>query len=230
MIFSRANLVCADIASKDPKQVAMNCVHVAEDGTTIGLDGHIMLVVEPMDRSLVKIPPAGEEQLVDGGRVNIPLSVLGKAFRNMPKGKVASEFVALTRNDAKVQLTTFNMREEEHVVGPAERRSFIDWKYVVRNALTRKRKARVCLNRTKLMELLKAIDSACPDRGGEKIVFIDVADETSEVMIRSINYGTGQHVLGVIKPINTRGQWLNPNRWERSLRGSKGKAKKRRRT
>ena len=74
---------------------------------------------------------------------------------------------------------------------------------------------RVCVNRKALIRLLLALDKACPDDAEESPVFISFGQQSDGLLLRAANHATGQHAVGIVMPLDTAGQWMKSDKWER---------------
>jgi hypothetical protein len=191
--------------------ISLHCVYVAEDGTTVAADGDKLFAVSPLNPAKVTLPPG--ETLV-AGDVSLPLDAVRGAMKNLDKGKGPLEFAALTRKDDLIELTTWGMQGRNRTTGLPVPRKFPRWKEIFARVLNRKVKARVCISRARLMDILKMMDKACPDKSGENLVFIEMGEEVEEIVLRGINTKTKQVVLGIIKPLDLQGKWFPRTDWE----------------
>ena len=218
MLFSKANLSVLAIASKDPAMRAMTGVHFADDGSTIGTNGKMLMAVEPVDPNRVHFPDVGEVAEPVGG-VTVPAEIVAQATKNLPADKRSSlQHVAMTRcDDRKVEFTSTDMTKEQRVAGAPMRDKYPSWRDVLRKAKSEARSGSVCLNRGDLRQMLDALEKSCPDPGGESPVFIEFGGEHDGIIMRSANYETGQHAVGFVMPLDTGGKWLKLSAWERRI-------------
>ena len=80
----------------------------------------------------------------------------------------------------------------------------------------KKETVKICVNRTRLIKLLGAIDKACPDPSGENPVFIELASGAGgEIIIRAKNMKTGQVAIGLMTQYE--GEWLKRTKWEKEV-------------
>lgn len=228
MLLGRANLFVSGVASRDSKDTALSQVHLEPDGTTVASNGRAVLAVEGVDRESIHWPSMSEAEPGEEG-VGLPLSIVSQALKNMPADKRTSlQNAALTRCDNLVELTTLDMEKEQSVVGRAVSSRFPEWKGVLQDAGRKAKRARVCISRRDLMGILSAIDKAC-EGGPDSPVFIELGGEKDAVVLRGLNYATGQHVAGMIAPLDVEGKWPAPDTWERAVFFSGRKARRERR-
>jgi len=221
MLFSRSNLAVRYIASKDPKDGALNCVHFAPDGATVASNGRSLLAVSPANSAEANFPYEGEQAEPFAEGVSVELDIIEDAVRNLPKDRRPSlQHVAMTQCDAtQVELTTIDMRKTKRVSGAPIREEFPHWKTILRKAHASNRVGKICINRRELTSLLNAMDEACPDPG-ETPVFIEFGGETDGVILRAISYESGQHAVGFIMPLNTGGKWVQEDSWVDGVLGA----------
>lgn len=67
------------------------------------------------------------------------------------------------------------------------------------------------------MDMLEAMKAACPDHGGINPLFIEIGSGESGIVLRGMNLLTRQHAVGAIGVMDTKGQWLERDGWERSV-------------
>ena len=230
-LYSKANLVVANVASKDPMDRALNGVLLDADGSTVGGNPSMFLAVGPVDEGR---PPAAQfpdvgprvkpgDVLGSGGGAVVSVEVVQEAMRNLPKDgakRPALQHAALTRaaNPAKVELTTTSVTGRERRVADYPRRErYVDWRAVVRRANSSDAGViRVAVPLRKMIDLLRAVEAACPDKGREAPVFLEIG---RGVVVRAQNYETGQRVVGVMERFRSGGGWLPRDEWERSVFG-----------
>ena len=214
MLFSKANLAVTKVASDDPKDASLNCVHFTVDGATVASNGKCIMAVSPVNEDNVHFPFDGAQAEPFAEGVSVELDIVDQAVRNLPRDKRMSlQHVAMTRCDnLKVEFTTVDMRKEQRVAGAPVREEFPQWKTIMREARARAVHGRLCINRRDLMQLLDAMDQACPDPG-EAPLFIELGGELDGIILRSQNYETAQQAIGFIMPLNTNGKWLGENAW-----------------
>jgi hypothetical protein len=220
MLFSAGNLAVAAVASKNPTDIGLNCVHLDPDGTSVATDGKMLMAVGPVDASKFHFPDVGEQTTPPSPRgVSVPLDLIDKAAKNMPRDKrPALRHVALVkaRDNKKIELATTDMRHEQKVAGLPKNEPFPDWRALIRT-VRGSGGSRICVNRKALVELLRALENACPDRGDENPVFVEINPEGTGLVMRCFNRETGQRAIAASKAYNTKGQWLQQDSWEQGV-------------
>lgn len=214
MLFSRANLAVTKVASTDARDPALNCVHFTGDGATVASNGKCVMIVSPVDESNVHFPFDGEQSEPFAEGVSVELETIQQAIKNLPRDKRTSlQHVAMTAcGTRKVEFTTVDLRKEQRVASAPVKEEFPQWKTILRQARSKATAGRLCINRRDLMQLLDAMDQACPDPG-ETPLFIEFGGELDGLVLRCQNYETGQQSVGFIMPLNTDGRWLQDNDW-----------------
>ncbi len=220
MIFSKANLAVKEVASPEAINVGINCIHLNNDGSTVAANGKIIMAVGPVDPTKVHFPDVGkrsEPKKFGALGVSVPLDLIDKVIRNIPKDKNL-QIVAMTedRDAQKVKFTTTDMTHEQSVAGYPKREPFPEWEVTFRK-LRGEGATKICLNRRDLIDLLNALESACPDRGGDNPVFIEINPEGKGLVLRCVNRESGQRAIGAITSYNTDGHWLPTDSWERGV-------------
>jgi hypothetical protein len=118
-----------------------------------------------------------------------------------------------SRDPKKVELTTSDMRSEQRVAGYPKPEPFSDWKTAIRRVRSQGG-PKICLNRRDLIDLLQALEEACPDKGGENPVYIEINPEGKGLIMRCVNRETGQRAIGGMYAYQTGGHWLPSDPWE----------------
>jgi hypothetical protein len=220
MLFSKGSLVVGSVASTNPMETGISCVHLNPDGSTVATNGKVIMAVGPVDESKVHFPDVGVQVApAQPNGVSVPLDLLEKVLKNMPRDKrVSLQHAALTQgtDPAKVELTVTDQRHTQRIEGFPLREPFPNWRGIlqkVRGATT----TRICLNRKDLIDLLKAQEEACPDRGNENLIFIEVETGGRGMTLRSVNRETGQRAIGGINGYNVGQNWLPLDSWERDV-------------
>lgn len=215
MIYSKSNLQVVNVTSKDRDINVLSHVHFGADGHTAGIDGRAVMIVEPAPveyRQHFVVPS------INNGAFAIPASGVKEVIKNIPpdtRFKGLLEQTAITKDDeAGVEFTTTDGQQVKKVQVRKHRKPFPDVKAML-SAVYRKDTARVCVNRTRLIKLLMAIDKACPDPSNENPVFIELAKDSGEIVIRAKNMKTGQIAIGLMTQYE--GEWLKRSRWEKEV-------------
>ena len=215
MIYSKSNLQVVNVTSKDKDINVLSHVHFNKDGSTAGIDGRAIMVVEPAPAEY------REHFIVDSiehESFNIPANSVKEVIKNIPpdtRFKGLLEQVAITKDEeAGVELTTTDGQQLKKVQTRKHRKPFPEVKDMLRDAYS-KETVRVCVNRTRLIKLLNAIDKACPDSSNENPVFIEMAKDSGEIVIRAKNMKTGQLAIGLMSQYE--GEWLKRSLWEKEI-------------
>lgn len=219
MLLSKANIMVEGIAAGSEGDPELQCVHLAGDGTTIAANGRMIMAVEPVAEG--SFFPIGEEEQAEPPPegVSLPLHIISQLRKILPRDKKAvMQQAALTVcTDEKVELTTISKTEERKVAGRPLNMGFPKWREVFAESRARATKTRVCVRRKDLMELLTALDKSCEDPSGKNVVFMEVGGPEDPLLLRGLNLATGQHVIGVVNPMNTQGKWISEDPWEKEL-------------
>lgn len=219
MLFSKSNLMVGQVASTNINDTGINCIHLNPDGSTAATNGKVVMAVSPVDAKRVHFPDVGEQATPGPNGVSIPLDLLDRAIKNLPKDKrVSLQNVAMTKNrdPRKVELTCTDMRHEQRVAGQPKSEPFPLWKQVMRR-VRGTGGVKICLNRKDLIQLLTALEAAAPDKGGENPVYIEINPSCVGMVLRCVNRETGQRAVGAITAYNTGGQWLPTDEWEKDV-------------
>jgi hypothetical protein len=208
-------------ASANQADVGLNCVRFNPDGSTVATNGKVIMAVGPVDEEKVHFPDVGEQTTPPAQGVSIPLDLLDKAIKNLPKDKrpqLQNVAMTINRDPRKIELTTYDMRHEQRVAGLPKQEPFPEWKGILRKLRGGSEgRVRVCLNRKTLIELLQALEDACPDKGGENPIYLEFNPDGNGIVLRCVNRETGQRAIGAATTYNTGGQWLPSDAWEQGV-------------
>lgn len=229
MKLSRANLEVRRVASSDDKDAELSQVHIEQDGSTAASNGKSLLAVQPVSEERVgaALPTMEDECTVPSGGVGVRLGVIDDTIRNLPKGNLGLElgYAVITECDEEkrsIELTTTDLNKRRKVEGQIVRARFPEYRHILRRA-KRAATKRVCVDRKELMNLLAAMDKACPHP--DNAVFIEFGGEKDGLVLRSVSVQTGQRAVGYTMPLDTGGDWLVENEWEKKLFAKSAKRK-----
>lgn len=225
MLISRANLAVLHAASDDEKQPALNRVHLESDGTTVAGNGRMLMAVSPVPDELAeKFPMVGEESAdIPRGGVGLRLDLVADAVKGMPRDRRTSiQQAQLTRcDDEVVELMTTNGAKKRKSAGMPMRGKFPKWRGEWIKAKKKACVGRICFNGREMINTLTALLKACPDKGNFNPVFMQFGEETDGIVMRGMNYETGQAAVAMVNPLDTKGQWMRESEWEKGLVGKK---------
>jgi hypothetical protein len=223
MLYSKANLKVAAVASSNQYDGALAGVQFDEDGGTAACDGNGLLAVGPT-RAETHFPDVGPRATPGAQGVVLKPDFVQEVESIIPRDKrISLQHVAMTvgRDPAKTEFTTVDKTGRVRRVAEWPKRDkFPDWRGVVRKALDRKNgeePTRVCVGRKTLLNVLRALVEACPE-AGDAPVYLEIG---SGVVMRAASRETGQHVVGVAAAFNTGDRWLERDEWERGIIESK---------
>lgn len=221
MLYSKANLQVAAIASANPFDGALNGVQFDPDGATVACDGNALLAVGPA-KAETHFPDVGPRGRPGAQGMVLKPDFVAEVETIIPNDKrVSLQHVALTvgSDPSKTEFSTIDKSGRVRRVAEWPKRDrFPPWREVVRKALARRDgtpAVRVCVGRKSLLNVLKALVDACPD-AGDSAVFLEIG---SGVVLRAQNKETGQHVVGVAAAFNVGDKWMAQDEWERSING-----------
>ena len=217
MLFSRANLMVVQVASEHASDLGINAVRLNSDGSTTATDGKVMMSVGPMDATRVHFPEMPQGSPGEKG-LSVPLELIEDTIKNLPKDKrVSLQIAAMSPIDhsGEVEMVTVDMHGKKKVSRRPKREPFPPWKEHLRK-LRGTVGTKVCVNRKSLIHLLQALEEACPDKGNENPIYIEINSEGAGLVLRCVNVETGQHATGGITRYNTR-EWLPMDMWEREV-------------
>lgn len=219
MIYSRANLLVSKVASRDGLDKGLHGVRLEADGATVASNGQIMMIVSPVDPERASFPPEAGDLIEPGGDgMVIPVDAIDKVIKNISRDKKLSvQYVGMTKakDKARVGFTTIDEKNNPTTYACIPKRDkYPPWRKVVRGI---RGDIKICVNRKDMLELLNALEAACPDKGGINPVFIEINPDGRGMLFRCVNYDTRQHAIGIIGNYDTKGIWLAFNEWEKRL-------------
>jgi hypothetical protein len=215
MLYSKANLMVARVASTNPYDGALNGVVLDGDGSTVAGNGNIFLAVAPAQVGLY-FPDVGPMAKIGKGVV-IPPELAIKAAKIIPKDKqISLQHVAMTeaKDGRSVEFTSVDRAGGKECASlPPKRESVYDWRAIARKARSDS-PLRVCVSRRGLIDMLQALEAAAPD-GGDSPLYLEIGDG---IIARATCKSTGQRVMGfaAAHKIDAE-QWPVPDAWERSV-------------
>jgi hypothetical protein len=222
---SSCSLAAAGVASRSASEPWFRQLHITASGEAVASNGRALLVVEPVDperAARLPAPSGAPEAEPPGEGVGVPLDVATAAASAIPKeDKPSLKYALMTRCDpAGVELLTTDGARARRFSGPPARGGFPGWRDEVRAATAGgEAKRRVLVDRRALSALLAALERACPDKANRNPVFVEVGGSGAPLVLRSLNTSTGQHAVGIIKPLSAGGKWLRRSGWEARLAG-----------
>ena len=232
MLFSKANLLVHGAVSGDKYDRGLTGVRFESDGSTVGGNGRVLVAVGPADPSRVTFPDIAGDQMEPGGEgMVLPVELVRKTIKGLSTDKRLSlQHAAMTRvkDPGRVGFTVLDPAGNPTTTAALPmREQYPEWKQHVRRVAGSGEEGttRVCVNRKNLLEMLKVLEAACPDKGGVSPVFLEIGRQGTGVVARTVNYLTGQHVVGACAAYKTGGKWLERDVWERGVFGG-GKRKR----
>lgn len=218
MLLSKANLLIIQVASTDANRAELTGLRIEADGSTVASNGFILLAVEPLAAA-----EATPTRVVGAGMLEAGVTVyredVAEVLRALPKELEMQVAAVRERADGFIEFTTRNRRQERKVAGRPLSRLYHRWRDILRGAFGAARAygIRLAVSRAQLLALVNCVNAACPDPSGTAPIFLEIAGETEPVIVRSINYQTGQRVVGMFYPVKAGDNWLPYSRWEARL-------------
>jgi len=224
VIFSKANLLASLVASRNTHDRGLHGLRVECDGGTVAGNGRVLMAVGPADPKIAQFPPNACDEVEPSSRGHVlPIALVERVLKAMTKSKrVQTQHVALSRvkDPGRIGFTSVDDAGDPSTNAAMPKVDpYPPWKKVIRGILGASLgNMRVCVNRKDALDLLKALESACPDKGGINPIFLEVSERG--VLVRCQNFDTGQHAIGAIGVYNTRGKWLERDKWEEGILGT----------
>jgi hypothetical protein len=221
MLFSKANLAVVEVASSEAHQEELNAVHFEKSGVSVASNGRVLVAVGPAKtEEQVGFPSyASNPKELDEYGVLLSKDVVSRVYKSLPKDEkgAGTRHMQLSnvQDKHRVGLTTVSLTGDPNTLACVpKRRRFPNWKRLLRAFKRGQDVHRVCINRRDLVEALKTLEAVAPDKGGINPLFIEVG-ENSGMLLRCASFETGQHALGYVNSVDTKGEWLKLHRWEK---------------
>lgn len=239
MIVSKQNLLVVHTTKADSAIPALDNVHIAADGSTVGVGGKMLLAVSPVNE---KVKDKLQNILEEHGAGDITIS--SETVKSILKrfGMADKKFDGMldhcnieTINERECRVTQTDGKRRDRFTGKVYRREYVNYKSVLRTAMESvtgsnnlvcehcgkemdvDKSKKIVLNLKRLLLLLQTIEKIAPDSSGDSPVWIEFT-ESDYIVIRGINMVNGQRVVGIMSPFTgVEGKWLDPNDWELSL-------------
>jgi hypothetical protein len=153
--------------------------------------------------------------------VTIAAATIKEVLKGIPRDTQFNgllEYADVAVNESNhVNFTTNDGQRERHIACREYARAYIPYQHLLGKALVSAAKTkgpRVVLNRKRLEQLLKTLDSITPDPSGESPVFIEFTGD-NDVILRTVNPKTGQKALALMTSYKAaEGKWPKVDKWE----------------
>lgn len=219
MLYSKANLKVAAVASTNPYDGALNGVQFDPDGSTVACNGSALVAVGPVKTKVHGFESVGQQGSPGTQGIVLKPDFIKEVETIIPKDKrVSLQHVAMTvgADPAKTEFTTIDKSGRVRRVAewPKKDRIF-GWRDVVRKAaspIAGEHVLKVCVGRNALLDVLQAVCDACPGSGDDP-VFLEIG---SGIVVRTVNRETGQRVIGVASARVSAEGWPEKDEWEKS--------------
>jgi len=226
LILNKSSLLIVGLCTADKNISVLNTVRIEPDGTTVAANGRTLLLVSPLNDEVKKQVPLRETEKSLGDGVTLSADGVNEVLKLLPRDTLFGGLLEHCNVEESVEdshsvaVEVTDGKRKKILYCPKYRGQFLEYKEAVKESLNKKVVYRTILNRKRLSLLLKVIDQVCPDSTGESPVFIEFAED-GELIIKGINYRTGQRAIGFMS--NYRGNWLEESPWENRLRFSRVK-------
>lgn len=229
-LLTRASLTASKVAARDAGADRKHTqLHIEDDGAAVATNGRILLAVGPAPKPGEAWPAFENAEDVPEGGVGLTLDQVQELLRNLPKGDLGLELgyaqMVKPRAPDGVAFVTTDLKQTRTNEAKKATARFPEWQAALRKVDRNAGAGQMCLHRRDLIQLLQAMEEASPD--SDSAVFIQFGDDTDAMLLRSVNYQTGQHVVGMIVPLDTDGDWLRKDDWELKVFEKKRVAPKR---
>jgi hypothetical protein len=224
MILSKQNLEIYSVPQTDKGIPVLNNVHVTTDGASLAANSKSFICVSPVNETIQRSLPLDDMDR-EVGEFSISIGLAKEICNAMPADNTfggLTEHTAVSRamdknyNDTgELNFDTTDGKRKKSLLGKKFERAYIEYKNFLRKIFSRQpRKAKLILNRKRLITLLGTIEKLCADKTGHSLVFVEVTQE-NEIILRSLNPRTGQHVAAYMSSYSQQEeQWIENSEWE----------------
>lgn len=233
MILSKQNLFAVHCTKADDKIPALNNVHIAKDGSTVGIGGKMFLSVSPISEKVrKKIGNIFEERgTIPEKGLTVTADSVKDVLKSIPADRAYGGLLEhcniepVKDDERKCRFTMTDGKERTSKTGKLYTRAYLQYKTLFAEAMktcTATEEAtpgnkRIVLNLKRLIVLLDAIAQVAPDSSGDNPVWVEFTKD-NYLIIRAINMTMDQRAIGIMMPFTgVEGKWLEPNEWERSF-------------
>ena len=224
MIIHRSNVEISQLASRDPLDRGLNGLRLEADGSTVASNGRVILAVGPPSPEKAAIPSEACEHTTPGTNgLVLPVDLAEKTLKSMPSRtkRAALQYTALSKvkNPNQIGLTVIDERGNTttHTAHPNPD-PYPDWKTTIQEIQggSNEKSLKVCVNRKDLLDILKTLESAAPNKGDSPL-FLEIPEEGQGIIARCKHVETGQHLVAALRPMDTGGKWLPNDKWENGV-------------
>jgi len=230
VIVGKTNLLVVGVTADDKRIPVLDNVYMAEDGSTVGSNGRVVLLVSPVHEQVRNNVPI--EESYGGGGVAVEAKAVREAIRNMPRDTMFGgllehcDIKSFRGDKSSTQLITSDGHRKRQLSGRVWPRDYINYKKIVRLAFQNETAGRVVLNLKRMLSLLISINKICADPSGETPIYLEFTN-AGTIIVRATNRRMRQDVMGImVTYTGTEGKWKNLSDWERGLTSKKTNIKR----
>jgi len=213
MLINKTNLEVYRISKSDKNQDRLNLVHINSDGSTVGANSRSLLLVSPVRDEIKGKVPITEVGWSGGDITRDVAKDITKAIGKDRQFDGLLEYCNIEFSDDKTKVTTTDGKVSRLLRFNKIKKGFIKFKKMLKNIFKSETKAKVIVNRDRLLDMLKALKRVAPDRSKETPVFIEVKEEG--MIVKCDNRKTKQRIIGVISQY--QGEFVEETSWEKKL-------------
>lgn len=217
MITSKSTLLSSKAVGNDKKNPATSVIHLTGDGDSVACNAKTILIVEGISKDRAEqVPFPGDGEEVSS--LVLPVGLVEDIVKVIPTDKTFDgllELIHLKRDGDEILVTCHDGKSQRTIRGREATRNFIDFRSLL-EALwyTKKKKARLVIDRKRLIDTLTAMDKIC----GTVPSYIEITED-DDIMIRSYIPQTGQRVMALVTGV--LGEWLDDGSFENKFRKKK---------
>jgi hypothetical protein len=226
MIISKHNLSLWQLIKNDSKIPVLNNLHIAEDGSTVARNGKSLVVLSPVVeeikenlKTLFKNQPLNQS-------ISVSSELIKKVFDSIKQDKKFNgllEHCDIEVNGTEVIFIFTDGIQQSEMKGKIYNREYIDYKANLNEALSNLTSNRIILDLNRLLSLLTTIHKIIPDNGGGEVpIFIEFTKK-NDIIIRAINFKTGQRIIALMTSYIIEDKWLSLDDWENQFVTKKNK-------
>ena len=235
MIIGKTNLLVVGVTADDKRIPVLDNVFIAKDGSTVGSNGRVILLVSPVNESMKEDVPIKDSGIIsDGSGIALDSKTVKETIQTMPRdtmfGGLLEHCNIKERADESIEVITTDGHRERKILGRKWPRDYIKYCDIVGEVFKEAEEhdsKQVVLNLKRMLSLLVTINKICADTSGETPVYLEITKEGS-IILRATNRKTEQDIMGIMTAYReTEGKWKIQSDWEMSLIPKKTTIKRR---
>lgn len=210
MIIAKPNLQVYRVSKSDKNQNKLNLVHINSDGSSVAANSRSLLLVSPVREEIKDNIPLDEVGWEGGDITRESAKKLVKAIGKDRKFNGLLEYCNIEFGEDKTKASITDGKMSKVFSFHKIKKGFIKFRKMLKNIFSSKTKAKVVVNRARLLDMLKALKKVAPDRSKESPLFIEIKE--NGIVVKCNNQKTKQRIIGVMSKY--QGEFVEKTDWE----------------